>query len=194
MWPCEWIKFLPVKCFCHKRVTIMSFGPVPGSPFGPPPTGQSPQIVPAPFPPSQFSDNPYAAPSVPAGYTQAFVPGQMPPGAGVWRQGKLLVMHISASLPPVCVKSNQPAAAPLLRKLQWHSPWAYLGLLGGLPPFVILALVLTKRASINIGLSQEWIDRRKRRMLVAWLIGLGSVLVGVLVLVCRASTTARCCS
>lgn len=48
--------------------------------------------------------NPYAPPRV-------FDPPVKPdPGVGVWRDGNLLVVHRDALLPPVCVKSGQPAA------------------------------------------------------------------------------------
>jgi hypothetical protein len=47
--------------------------------------------------------NPYAAPATGDG------PVPLEVGVGVWREGHLIVMHESASLPPFCVKSGMPA-------------------------------------------------------------------------------------
>jgi hypothetical protein len=100
-----------------------------------------------------------------AGHQQA-IPG------GVWRQGRLLVMHKRAQLPPICIKSNQPSSQWLKRNLAWHEPWIVITVLAGLLIYVILALILTKRATIYIGLTEEWAARRRTRMIVCWLLGL----------------------
>jgi hypothetical protein len=38
--------------------------------------------------------------------------------------------------------------------------------------YVVLAIVLTKRATIHIALTDEWLARRQRRMIFAWATGL----------------------
>lgn len=81
-------------------------------------------------------------------------------------------MHKRAVLPPLCVKSNRPAAHWLRRNLSWHEPWIAITILAGLLIYIILALLLTKRATIHIGLSEEWMARRKTRMIVCWFLGL----------------------
>jgi hypothetical protein len=121
--------------------------------------------------------NPYAAPQVPQGYTPHTPTG--PPFAGLWRQGKLLVMHKLAPLPDICLKSNLPATGRLKRKLQWHHPAISITILAGLLVYVILALILTKRATIQIALTEEWFAIRRRRILFAW----GIVLVSILMLI-----------
>ena len=130
-----------------------------------------------------FADNPnpYAAPQAPGG----FQPPQAPPGpyAGLWRQGNLLVMHKLAPLPEICVKSNQKATRRILRNLQWHHPALALTILIGLLVYVILALILTKRASIYLPLSEEWYARRRKRIWIAWLGGLGFLLLLVVSIV-----------
>jgi hypothetical protein len=115
--------------------------------------------------------NPYAPPALPVGYQAAWGPTEKIPD-GVWRQGNLLVMHKRAQLPPICIKSNQPSSQWLKRKLAWHEPWIVVTVLAGLLIYVILALILTKRATIYIGLSDEWMARRKSRMICCWIPGL----------------------
>jgi len=115
--------------------------------------------------------NPYAPPAAVHPAAQAWGP----PGAipdGVWRQGKLLVVHKRAQLPAICVKSNQPATQWLKRKLSWHEPWIAITVVAGLLLYVILAMILTQRATVYIGLSDEWMARRRKRMIVCWIVGL----------------------
>jgi len=45
--------------------------------------------------------NPYASPQEAGGYE-----GRTPYGVGVWRDGRLLVMHKDAKLPPICIHSG----------------------------------------------------------------------------------------
>jgi hypothetical protein len=121
--------------------------------------------------------NPYAAPPMAA--VQYAVP--QPKGLeGLWRQGDVLIMHKQAPLPPICLKSNQPAMTWLKRNLQWHEPWLAVTILIGMPIYVILALILTKRATIMVPLTEEWMERRRTRMKIAWGIALGGLLLGVL--------------
>jgi hypothetical protein len=117
-------------------------------------------------------ENPYQAPQV---YSPPFKAGAVTETAGLWRHGPLLVMHKSAPLPARCVKSNVPTARSLKRSLTWHHPAVYIALLFNLLIYVILAVVLSKRATIYIGLSDEWFARRRRAMLIGWGSVLGSV-------------------
>lgn len=141
----------------------------------PPPGGQNP-FADEPFPLAPANLNPYASP-------QPAAPGAFVPKAsgfeGLWRQGNALVMHKRASLPFICVKSNQPAQLWLKRDLRWHNPWWALLIFIGLLVYIIVALVTTQRATIHIGLTEEWAQRRKRRILIASLIGLLSVGLGI---------------
>lgn len=127
----------------------------------------------ADVPPPQF--NPYAAPTVP----QPMQPAANYQG-GVWRKGNVLVMHQRAQLPAVCVKSGLPATTWLKREMSWYHPLCYLALLGGLIPFVVIALIVQKKATVHVGLCEEWAARRKRWLFIGWttaLLGL-ALLVG----------------
>lgn len=112
--------------------------------------------------------NPYAAPQnvMPPVVAQ---PVGGPPG-GVWRNRNLLVMHRMATLPPRCVKSNEPTERWLKRKLYWHAPWIYLAIIPGVLVYAILASILSFRATIHIGLSEKWIWRRRWTMLISWML------------------------
>lgn len=95
---------------------------------------------------------------------------------GLWQSGKLLVMRKDAKLPDRCVKSNQLCSRALPRKLTWHHPALYLSLfLCGVLPYVIIAIIVQKRAEIAVGLSEEWFARRRRAILTSWLLILGSI-------------------
>ncbi len=63
------------------------------------------------------------------------------------------------------------------RKLTWFHPLIYLSLAAGLLILVILVLVLQKKATIYIGLSQEWWHKRRRALWIGWLMGLGGLAV-----------------
>jgi hypothetical protein len=96
--------------------------------------------------------------------------------AGVWSDGRYLIMWKDAELPDVCVKSNQPANGGRLRRsLSWHHPAVYLAIFAGLLIYVILALVLRKTATIHIGLSDEWFRRRRRAIAIGWITGLTGI-------------------
>lgn len=119
--------------------------------------------------------NPYASPGVPDPYMPNAVGGA--PFQGLWREGKLLVMHKLAPLPDICVKSNVPAMRRLQRKLRWHHPALALTVLVNVLVYAILAMILSKKATIHIALSEEWFAIRRRRILYAWGIVLASVVL-----------------
>lgn len=86
----------------------------------------------------------------------------------LWRKGNILVMHKQSDLPDRCVKSNVPTDRRLKRKLSWHSPWIYLTILISILVYVIIAIVVSKKATIQIGLSDQWFARRRRAILIGW--------------------------
>ncbi len=121
------------------------------------------------------SGNPFASPQSGSG---GYLAG--PPGDGLWRKGKLLVMDKFAPLPDRCVKSNQPAGGRTLkRNLSWHHPWVFILLLISIWVYVIVALIIRKQATIHIGLSEAWFGKRRKAMLVGWtlaLLGIAAVI------------------
>lgn len=72
--------------------------------------------------PSEREANPYASPQGAGDYGS-----DIDPNVGAWRDGHWLVMHVNAGLPPICVKTGQPAecyAETTIRWVQHLVPWA----------------------------------------------------------------------
>ena len=94
-----------------------------------------------------------------------------PSTAGIWRDKSTLVMTKDAPLPDSCVKCNAPAnGLRLKRKLAWHTPILYLAIFFAVLLYAILAAVLSKRATVYLGLCAEHLQRRRRRMAAGWLL------------------------
>lgn len=94
--------------------------------------------------------------------------------AGVWRNQSQLVMSKDALLPDRCVRCNVPTTGRLKRRLTWHHPAIYLIIFVALLIYVIVALVLRKTATVEIGLCDEHRAKRRRNLLITWaLFGLG---------------------
>lgn len=128
--------------------------------------------------------NPYAAPNVAETYVG---PAINTDWNGLWRDNKDLVMHREARLPAICVKTGVPVTnGKVRRKLSWHTPWIALAILVNVLIYIILAVALTKRATIDIPLAPERIAQRKSRLLACWIAGFGSIIallvcIGVIV-------------
>jgi hypothetical protein len=172
----------------------MSQGPVP--PRYPPQFPQQPQPqIPQPWPPQpgaapasdpQTQQDGYlvAAPGEAPAYPQAGQPlNYLTPGApagGIWTYGSILVMHKQAELPPQCIKCGAPAdGQPLKRKLSWHSSWVYALILVNLIIYIIVAAVISQRATILVGVCAKHRARRRTHMLIAWLLFFGSIVAFV---------------
>jgi hypothetical protein len=140
----------------------------------------------AALPPSPGNDvqdglNPYRAP-------QTDIRGSAGPldpvsTAGLWRCGRQLVMRRDAVLPDRCIKTNQPVhGRRLKRNLAWHEPWVFALILAGLLIYIIVAVILTKRATVYIGLSDEWFAKRRRAIIIGWsavAAGIGLFIFGI---------------
>ena len=111
------------------------------------------------------------------------MPGEDDRGTfGVWRDGNRLVMSKDAQLPYICIKTNRPATAWLRRKLYWHHPAIYLTILISIWIYVIVALIVRKKADIQVGLSAESFSRRRWSIAGGWLgflLGAGLFVVGI---------------
>lgn len=58
-------------------------------------------------------------------------------------------------LPHVCMRCGSPTDDWVKKDLSWYPKWAWLGVLGGLLPLLILILVFTKRARLNAPLCSK---------------------------------------
>jgi hypothetical protein len=93
----------------------------------------------------------------------------------IWRNKSLLVMTKEAQLPSRCVKCNAPASGTLKRKLTWHHPALYILAFGALLLYAIIAMVVRKTATIQVGLCETHTAARKRDILITWALGLLSL-------------------
>ena len=68
-----------------------------------------------------------------------------------YREGKILVVVPSGcGLPARCVKCGAPSETLLTKAFRWHSSWVYLLILPGLIFYVIVALVVQRKARIGV--------------------------------------------
>jgi hypothetical protein len=117
--------------------------------------------------------NPYASPAICEDVVMAEVADEPDWRAGLYRKGNQLVMHKQALLPDRCVKSNEPAGGKRLqRNLSWYHPLISLSVLASPLVFIILACILRKQAIIRVGLSKPWFRKRRRALLIGWLMAL----------------------
>lgn len=95
----------------------------------------------------------------------------------IWRAGDKLVAHVNATFPDRCIKTNQPAHGKRLkRRLAWHSPALYFLLFSPLI-YLIVGFCIRKCATIEFGISDEVLTRRKRALAAGWILSLVAVLL-----------------
>ena len=71
----------------------------------------------------------------------------------------------NSTLPDNCIRCNAAANGfKLKRTLSWHSGWYYLLIIPGLLIYAIVALIVRKRAVVDIGLCE--VHRRRRKTLI----------------------------
>ena len=88
----------------------------------------------------------------------------------IWHSKSALVMAKRAPLPERCVKCNAPTRYKLKRNLRWHHPALYLVIFAGVLLYFILSLVLSKSATIHVGLCDTHAATRKKDMLITCLL------------------------
>lgn len=93
-----------------------------------------------------------------------------PPSTGaVWRDNDTLVMTKNASLPDRCVKCNAPAHGfRLKRNLSWHHPALALLIFVALLIYLVVAMAVSKRATVHLGLCAEHLQRRRNLLIAGW--------------------------
>jgi hypothetical protein len=105
------------------------------------------------------------------------------PGSGVWRDQSKLVMSKDATLPQWCIKCNAPTNGLVLkRKLNWHHPAIYLILLVALLIYLIVAMVLRKSATVEIGLCEKHLAKRRQGLWITYILfflGVGGFVLAI---------------
>ncbi len=90
----------------------------------------------------------------------------------MWREGKQLVMRRGGQFPHRCIKCNAPAVAPgRKQKLSWHPPGWYLLILLAVLLYAIVAMIVRKTATVEIGLC----ERHQKRVLWGRIVGWGGL-------------------
>jgi hypothetical protein len=79
-------------------------------------------------------------------------------------------MTKQAQLPERCIKCNAPTRNTLKRNLRWHHPAIYILIVAGFLFYAILALVVSKTATVHVGLCETHVAARKRDILITWLL------------------------
>jgi len=79
----------------------------------------------------------------------------------LWRDGRILVMRRDSVLPDRCIKCNEPALGYKLRRvLYWHRPAWYWLILVSVLIYAIVAMIVRKRAIVEVGLCPAHRQRR----------------------------------
>jgi hypothetical protein len=95
--------------------------------------------------------------------------------SGVWRNSSTLVMSKDALLPDRCVKCNAYTVGRIKRKFSWHHPAFYFLLLFAWLIYLIVAMIVRKRATVDLGICDEHRARRRTYIWMTW----GFLLLGV---------------
>jgi hypothetical protein len=92
-----------------------------------------------------------------------------------YRDGKILVVPLESSLPATCVKCGAPAARFLMKTFRWHDPWLYLLILPGLIFYAIVALVVQRKARIDVPFCQAHFSWRTRMNIAGGVLLIGFI-------------------
>ena len=109
---------------------------------------------------------------------QYATPMQYAEATVVWRDGIRLVVPRNGPLPMRCVKCNAEASARYMwrKTLSWHNPALYvLILFPGVLIYAIVALIVRKTSKVQAGLCEMHGRRRRKRVLIGWLIALAGI-------------------
>jgi hypothetical protein len=119
-----------------------------------------------------MSANPYAAPKAALEDRAA---------TDYRRDGKNVVVTPGGALPPRCIRCNAPAVQPMkTHKLSWHHGAWYLLILVNIVVYIIVALIVRKRAQVTYGLCAQHHKRRRIFSLIGWVgffLGFAAILV-----------------
>ncbi len=94
-------------------------------------------------------------------------------------------------LPFVCIRCGARASGQQTKRMSWHPPWIFWLLLLGLLPFLIVALVLQKQATLRAPFCAHHQNHWSWRTLTIWLSFAGLVGVGVLLALANAAAPQR---
>lgn len=115
----------------------------------------------------------------PSAATLKLVDAPEPTGGPIdcWREGNVLVLKRNCALPDRCVKCNAPAHEPTkARWVYWHHWAVFLLVPLNMILYLVVALIVRKKAKVSAGLCAQHKRRRRIGIAVAW----GGVLAAIL--------------
>ena len=87
----------------------------------------------------------------------------------LFRSKRDLVVRQNSPLPDTCIRCNAAANGFKLRRtLSWHSRWYYLLIIPGLLVYAIVAVLVRKKAVVDIGLCEVHQKKRKTIIWACW--------------------------
>lgn len=119
------------------------------------------------------AQNPYAPSSA-----SLKVSDSLAPGDGIWRDGNRIIVAHGCSFPSRCVKCNEPSVEPRkVRKVYWHHPALYVLFFFYAIIYIIVALIVRKKAEIDPGLCEEHMEKRRLWIIIGWVGSIVSLFV-----------------
>ena len=85
---------------------------------------------------------------------------------GAWAEGKRMAVRRGAALPHRCLICNAPGDVELHQTFTWLNPGAFLLLLFGILPFVVVAMIFRRRFALRFSLCARHAERRRRGVLL----------------------------
>jgi len=95
----------------------------------------------------------------------------------------MLVCAREAVLPTDrCIKCNQPSdGRPVKRRMSWHEPVLLVLILAGVLVYVIVAVIVSKKASVTFGVCRRHRVRRRWIIFLGWMSIPAAITIGCLV-------------
>jgi hypothetical protein len=89
-------------------------------------------------------------------------------------------MPLGGRLPDRCARCNRPVTLPQVRRtVYWPNSWLYLLSLLSLLIYVIVALIVRKKAVVQVSLCEEHRKQRWPAILMSWLMVLAGIGLGL---------------
>ena len=141
--------------------------------IAPPPPYQAapPPYMNAPYGQAAYQASPYAPP-----YTNAPPPYASQINVSVWRRREHIIMYRDSDLPDYCVKCNAPVVEndKHRQRFYWHNPALYLLLISPII-YAIVAVIVSRRTTLYVGLCQQHRKTRSNALIAGWATGLGGL-------------------
>ena len=92
---------------------------------------------------------------------------------------RLLVREADGELPMVCMRCGEPATVVKTKNMAWCPPWVPVLILAGVIVYIIVAIILTKRARLQAPLCDEHKGHWLYRQLIIWGTFLPLLVIGI---------------